>query len=211
MHHLSRRPRRPARPARAGSRRKRSSTASLAGTVRGNRDFASAPFGLARCRTCTCAPTVVQPSARESGSRCMSAPRSPSASTDPHARCPASKNHQELLAGTAAARQHRRRTARRSALRETASPPVPSAPGPGPRGTARSCPGSNPGGANRSHRGSDSRSATTCSTTLFLAQTRRNSHTAVSVALTVAPERSRPPRPGVTSMQVLETGQRRPG
>ena len=65
-------------------------------------------------------------------------------------------------------------------------------------------PASNPGGVNRSHRGSDSCSATAMSISPVRAQNRRNSHTAVSVALTVAPERSRPPRPGVTSMKCLK-------
>jgi hypothetical protein len=64
-------------------------------------------------------------------------------------------------------------------------------------------PVSNPGGVNRSQRGSDNRSATAMSITPVLAQNRRNSHTAVSVALTVAPERSRPPLPGVASTKCL--------
>jgi hypothetical protein len=55
-------------------------------------------------------------------------------------------------------------------------------------------PASNPGGVNRSHRGSDSRSATAKSINPVRAQNRKNSHTAVSVALTVVPERIRPLR-----------------
>ena len=46
-------------------------------------------------------------------------------------------------------------------------------------------PASKPGGVNRSHRGSDNWLATACSITPVRAQNRRNSHTAVSVALTV--------------------------
>ena len=65
-------------------------------------------------------------------------------------------------------------------------------------------PASKPGGVNRSQRGSDSWPATACSITPVLAQNRRNSHTAVSMALTVAPERSRPPRPGVASTKCLK-------
>ena len=61
-------------------------------------------------------------------------------------------------------------------------------------------PVSKPGGVNRSHRGSDNRSATIGSISPVRAQNRRNSHTAVSMALTVEPERTRPPRPGVASV-----------
>lgn len=64
-------------------------------------------------------------------------------------------------------------------------------------------PASNPGGVNRSHRGSDSCSATAKSINPVRAQNRKNSHTAVSVALTVAPERSRPSRYGVASTKCL--------
>jgi hypothetical protein len=64
-------------------------------------------------------------------------------------------------------------------------------------------PASNPGGVNRRYRGSDSRSATTCSIAPVLAAKRRNSHTAVKIALTVAPDRACPSRYGVTSSQCL--------
>ena len=57
-------------------------------------------------------------------------------------------------------------------------------------------PASKPGGVNRSHRGSDSRSATPASITPVRAQNRSSSHTAVMTALTVDPDRSRPPGPG---------------
>ena len=64
-------------------------------------------------------------------------------------------------------------------------------------------PVSNPGGVNRSHRGSESRSATACSISPARAQNRSSSHTAVSTALTVDPERCRPVRAGLASTQCL--------
>jgi hypothetical protein len=64
-------------------------------------------------------------------------------------------------------------------------------------------PASNPGGVNRSQRGSDSRSATAASISPLRAQNRSNSHTAVKIALTVAPDRVRPARVEVTSTQCL--------
>jgi hypothetical protein len=57
---------------------------------------------------------------------------------------------------------------------------------------------------NRSQRGSESRSATAWSITPVLAQNRKNSHTAVSVALTVEPARRCPRRCGVASTKCVK-------
>lgn len=56
----------------------------------------------------------------------------------------------------------------------------------------------------RSQRGSESRSATATSTIPTRAQNRSSSHTVMSTALTVEPERTRPPRIGVASTQCLK-------
>ena len=142
-----------------------------------------------------------QPRPRESGSRCMSHLRNPR----PHrceARCAATGSP-----GTAPAAGGSRPAPPPTCSAESASGNGVSARALSDRArTVRNCPDSpvsKPGGVNRNHRGSESRSATIGSTSPVRAQNRRNSHTAVNIALTVEPDRIRPPRPGQISSHRL--------
>ena len=138
-------------------------------------DLANAPFGLARWRTCTCAPTTAQPSPRESGSKCMSVRRRPNASPIRRPVC-SSRSNRKSSRGR---RQH-------ASTASTCSPVSASGNGVSARAfnararTLRNWPDSptsNPGGVKRSHRGSDNRSATAASINPVRAQNRSSSHT----------------------------------